>query len=988
MDVSFINSESSNCDYYDSDEKWFTTLKKERKPFMLGHLNIRSVPLHFDNMCASLRSTVENIDLLALTETFLTEEKVRTNNFNLTNYQMIEKHRVGGRQGGILCYVKKKYRVEEEDANLCECENLYLKVYSENECVMNVIIIYRPPRSNIKDFNASLDNFLSETKEKNLVLLGDINIDLMKAETEQVSREYLNMLNSHGMISLVNKPTREEMLGNSLVTSALDHIIVRQMRNFNFKSGIVTCKISDHYLVLAAISKPNMKQDKQKGKSKFIDIVHSGKFKTEVCGAVKEVVFEENSGVEDRYSKLLDAIDLAKQRATIAVRRKHHITPNKPWMTDAILELIKERDLLFRKWKNARPQCRENARLNYTKIRNKVQKDITVAKNNYYESKFREFKMDIKSTWALVNEISGKQKPKTVDETIEKYFLDNHSAVEIGNQFVDTIIDEVERKTHKCNKSLFKQQNNKVSNSMVLLDATEPSINKIVKYKLNKNVSPGLDNVTVKQITENSEIFVPVLTSLTNASINQAVVPTKMKKSLLRPVYKKGSHKQIENYRPIAISSSIPKIVEIYVAEKLDSFLEANNIIIKEQYGYRKGKGAIDLLEDFCDNLNRALDNHMQVVVCFVDFTKAFDSLNHQKLLDVLEDMGIRGTVNNWIRDYLKNRKYVVKIKEELSKERVMVRGVPQGSVLGPKLYTCYVNDIGNCFKDCEFYMFADDLAIVSKHMSQKVAVENLQREFNNFMLWAHDKELTINTSKTEVMHITSPNVQKLGLVKIISHNLDCLHELAFSEQNKCKCETYLKQVKVFRYLGVYIDENLNWTSHIDMLCKKLSLCAMRLNNLKWFTPSNIMLQIYYGLVVSILNYGIGAWGLASDTNINRIQNLQNKCVKAVFYKSGTAKIEDIYQRLQILKVKQMVNFRLVNKFRNSIELIKIDNHNYGTRNQKSIQFKIPETYNKYGNRTFKVLIPKILNALPEDIREISSSYRFKKKVKLWMIEN
>ena len=89
----------------------------------------------------------------------------------------------------------------------------------------------------------------------------------------------------------------------------------------------------------------------------------------------------------------------------------------------------------------------------------------------------------------------------------------------------------------------------------------------------------------------------------------------------------------------------------------------------------------------------------------------------------------------------------------------------------------------------------------------------------------------------------------------------------------------------MFKYLGVFIDENLNWSNHIDVLCKKLCLCAMKLNNLKWFVPSEIMLQIYYGLVVSILNHGIGAWGLASDTLIQRIQNLQNKSVKAVVWK-------------------------------------------------------------------------------------------------------
>jgi len=111
-----------------------------------------------------------------------------------------------------------------------------------------------------------------------------------------------------------------------------------------------------------------------------------------------------------------------------------------------------------------------------------------------------------------------------------------------------------------------------------------------------------------------------------------------------------------------------------------------------------------------------------------VDFSNAFDSLNQQKLLSILENMGIRGHAHEWFKSYFTNRRYVVKIKDELSSEKIMKRGAPQGSVLGPKLYNCYINDIIHCFTKCKFFMYADDLAILSVHKNQKIYCRKFAR--------------------------------------------------------------------------------------------------------------------------------------------------------------------------------------------------------------------------------------------------------------------
>ena len=161
------------------------------------------------------------------------------------------------------------------------------------------------------------------------------------------------------------------------------------------------------------------------------EILHFGKYKNELRNKADKIQIDETKSLESYHDDFISAVKEATVKSALAVKRKHHCTPKKSWITGNILDLIKERDLMFRKWKNSKTENREIVRQKYIIIRNNVQKEITSAKLNYYSTKFREVRKDIKSTWALVNEISGKQKSKSVDEVIEKYFFDSFTGEEI-----------------------------------------------------------------------------------------------------------------------------------------------------------------------------------------------------------------------------------------------------------------------------------------------------------------------------------------------------------------------------------------------------------------------------------------------------------------------------------------------------------------------------------------------------------------------------
>uniref|UniRef100_A0A2A4J7L6 Reverse transcriptase domain-containing protein n=1 Tax=Heliothis virescens TaxID=7102 RepID=A0A2A4J7L6_HELVI len=214
-------------------------------------------------------------------------------------------------------------------------------------------------------------------------------------------------------------------------------------------------------------------------------------------------------------------------------------------------------------------------------------------------------------------------------------------------------------------------------------------------------------------------------------------------------------------------------------------FLEKHNILSNAQHGFRRGRSTATALAQFTDDVNDCLDQRKQVVVVFIDFKKAFDTLEHHQLLQAMEECGIAGPLNRWFRAYLTDRSLRTVIDGVVGEPRRVACGVPTGSVFGPVGYIMHVNSMCNVVRNSRIYMYADDTCLVFADKELDVIERNIQEDLTNIIKWAHDNGIIININKTKCMRISSPYLKHCERPpRVVGHSYECLH----GDMTYCTC--------------------------------------------------------------------------------------------------------------------------------------------------------------------------------------------------------
>ena len=320
-------------------------------------------------------------------------------------------------------------------------------------------------------------------------------------------------------------------------------------------------------------------------------------------------------------------------------------------------------------------------------------------------------------------------------------------------------------------------------------DSTEVSN---IIFSLNQNKSDGPNSIPIKILKLLNKDISDQLAILFNQSFSSGIFPSILKTSKIIPIYKKkGSKLECSNYRPISLLSNIDKILERLMYNRLYNFLEKKEIIFSLQFGFRQKYSTAHTLIHLTDKISREIDKGNYACGIFVDFQKAFDTVDHHILLKKLEYYGVRGISNKWFALYLSNRKQFVSINGYKSNLADVKCGVPQDSILGPLLFLIYINDLHAAIMHSEVHHFADDTNLLNFNSCVKSIKKQVNYDLKNLSNWLKANKISLNVGKTELVLFSSSKKQ-----------LDC--DLKIKLNGKRLYET-----DSVKYLGIQTDKRL-----------------------------------------------------------------------------------------------------------------------------------------------------------------------------------
>jgi len=302
---------------------------------------------------------------------------------------------------------------------------------------------------------------------------------------------------------------------------------------------------------------------------------------------------------------------------------------------------------------------------------------------------------------------------------------------------------------------------------------TQYSVEKIIK-NLKQNAAAGSDRIQSRVIKENCRDLLSSITYLVNLSMSTGTFPTLYKEAIIRPIYKGGDEQDINNYRPISLISNVSKIIEKAIKDQLVKYLEDSKYLVESQLGFRKNMGTEDAINKLHTELTTHLDNGKKCIAIFQDLSKAFDLVEHEKLITKIKEAGCGGQVLKWFQTYLENREQKVRIGEIESKTLKLKSGTPQGTALSPILFILYMNELGKIDLKGKVISYADDTVVIEVGETWAEVKQNAEEDLRKIISWLSKRNLTLNLGKTNFIQFGIKNKKKEDDISINTHQKRC----------------------------------------------------------------------------------------------------------------------------------------------------------------------------------------------------------------------
>ena len=547
----------------------------------------------------------------------------------------------------------------------------------------------------------------------------------------------------------------------------------------------------------------------------------------------------------------------------------------------------------------------------------------------------------------------------------------NHYFTSIGRDLASEIYSQPE---YCDDKRFIFEKKQHIVDSMFMSPTNCKEVKKII-FSLKKGFS-GNDNISGKTIKTLHEVLIEPIVHLCNLSMETGIFPDIFKQAVVIPIFKSGDDFIPSNYRPISLLSTLSKILEKIVHKRLLSFLDKHQILAPNQYGFRPNHSTEDAVLKLTTTVTSHLDKGEKRLGVFLDLKKAFDTVPIPKLISILDDIGIRGITKQWFNNYLTDRVQCVRVLGQFSDNLPCEYGVPQGSTLGPLLFLIYINQLCQLKLDkSSLIMYADDTVIVFHDRTWDDVKTTAEIGLSLISTWLQNHLLTLNTNKSYIMCFSNSSAgEAMEYLKIIIHSHSC-RKLKHKISNQCDCEG-LNRVSTIKYLGITIDNRLNWKPHVSNMAKKRRRLIILFKNLRQVLNIKHIIIIYKSLCECILTYCISAWGGAAKSIIVTLERAQRTVLKVAMGLSFRHPTVLVYNKSKTLNVRQLFISKCILRY-HCTTVTKTP-----TAPKRLNKYEFPRVKSTLARRSYEFIAP-ILYSVADKILSIKTCNKYSAKMKI-----
>ena len=557
-----------------------------------------------------------------------------------------------------------------------------------------------------------------------------------------------------------------------------------------------------------------------------------------------------NLNCQESLDYFTATLNTAFEQFVPKVKPKNSPKKQPPWMSHDCLKSTRKKYYLYKKYKKSKSNYDYQK---YINSRNEVKKLIRKSVRDYEKNLCNDSKKNVKKFWKYINSklkrttgISNLIKPDgttTVSDSEKANVLNNF----FTSVFTKESLNDVPTLPPRNNGAY-------LCDLLLTREAVENKLN-----KLDPNKATGPDkfpNSILKNLSH--ELSLP-LTEIFNKSLSEGYVPNLWKSAEITAIFKKGAKNQPGNYRPVSLTSILCKILESFITEQIQNYMESNNLFTNCQHGFRSHRSCVTQLLEVMNDFTNYSETKVDIDVIYLDFSKAFDTVPHQRLINKLKTYGIDGNILNWIASFLKDRQQRVRVNNSFSNFEPVLSGIPQGSILGPVLFIIFINDLPDVVSStCK--IFADDTKIYGPSSNNSI----IQSDLLKLLEWSDLWQLKFNINKCHVMRYGNHN-------EIPPYYMDVSNT------------KILAQTTSEKDVGVTFTNGLKFETHVNNIVSKANQIIGLIKRSFTFMDKNMFIKLYKCMVRPHIEYANVIWHPIHK----KIFNSHRKCPKKSYKNSA-----------------------------------------------------------------------------------------------------